>query len=91
MDDKEIVALFRSVLVWPSCDEVVNDLEIRASGYGYQVRLVDDLGNIDQDLAASIEWALGEIHKIQKAARSGRPITKPRWPVLILRTPKVWS
>src|SRR5258708_7737657 len=26
--------------------------------------------------------------KIQKAARSGNPITKPRWPVIILRTPK---
>src|SRR5260370_37617290 len=26
--------------------------------------------------------------KIQKAARSGNPITKPRWPVLILPTPK---
>lgn len=69
----------------------MNDLEIPTSGYGYQVRLVDDLDNIDQDLAASIEWALGEIHKIQKAARSGSPITKPRWPVLILRTPKVSS
>ena len=36
-----------------------------------------------------MEWALGEIHSIQKAARSGKPIVKPRWPVLILRTPKV--
>ena len=29
------------------------------------------------------------IRKIQKAARSGKPIVKPRWPVIILRTPKV--
>lgn len=35
-----------------------------------------------------MEWALGEIKKIQTAARSGNPIVKPRWPVLILRTPK---
>lgn len=35
-----------------------------------------------------MEWAISEIHKIQKAARSGNPIVKPRWPVLILRTPK---
>lgn len=27
--------------------------------------------------------------KIQTAARSGKPITKPRWPVIIMRTPKV--
>ena len=36
-----------------------------------------------------MEWAVSEIKKIQTAARSGKPITKPRWPVLILRTPKV--
>jgi xylulose-5-phosphate/fructose-6-phosphate phosphoketolase len=49
------------------------------------------LENIDQDLAASMEWALAEISRIQTAARSGNPIVKPRWPVLILRTPKGWS
>jgi len=49
------------------------------------------LENIDQDLAASMEWALAEISRIQKAARSGHPIVKPRWPVLILCTPKGWS
>jgi phosphoketolase len=60
-----------------------------SSGYGYQVRFVEDLENIDLDLAASMEWALAEIKKIQTAARKGTPIVKPRWPVLILRTPKV--
>jgi xylulose-5-phosphate/fructose-6-phosphate phosphoketolase len=40
-------------------------------------------------MAASMRWALSEIKKIQKAARSGNPIVKPRWPVLVLRTPKV--
>ncbi|KAH9957411.1 XFP N-terminal domain-containing protein [Russula dissimulans] len=61
---------------------MMDDKEIVAlfSGYGYQVRLVDDLGNIDidQDLSASIEWALDEIHKIQTTARTGNPVTKPR-------------
>ncbi|KAI0041191.1 phosphoketolase [Auriscalpium vulgare] len=71
----------------------MDDKELTAlfSGYGYQVRFVEDLENIDQDLAASMEWAIAEIHKIQKAARSGNPIVKPRWPVLILRTPKGWG
>lgn len=59
------------------------------SGYGYQVRFVEDLDNIDTDLHYSMTWAVDEIHKIQKAARSGNPIFKPRWPMLILRTPKV--
>ncbi|EXJ60635.1 hypothetical protein A1O7_04788 [Cladophialophora yegresii CBS 114405] len=61
------------------------------TGYGYQPRVVDDLNDIDADLSNSMEWALREIKRIQKAAREGKPITKPRWPVLILRTPKGWS
>ncbi|THG98190.1 hypothetical protein EW026_g3949 [Hermanssonia centrifuga] len=71
----------------------MDDKEVTALfiGYGYQVRFVEDLENIDQDLAASMAWALDEIHKIQKAARDGNPIIKPRWPVLILRTPKGWG
>lgn len=59
------------------------------TGYGYQPRFVEDLEEIDADVSASMEWALDEIRKIQKGARSGKPIMKPRWPVLIMRTPKV--
>ncbi|KAK7732075.1 hypothetical protein SLS57_001055 [Botryosphaeria dothidea] len=61
------------------------------SGYGYQPRIVDDVNDIDADLGNSMEWALSEIRRIQNAARSGKPISKPRWPILILRTPKGWS
>ncbi|KAK7690629.1 hypothetical protein QCA50_005728 [Cerrena zonata] len=70
----------------------MDDKELTALfvGYGYQPRIVDDIENIDQDLASSMEWALTEIRKIQHAARSGNPIVKPRWPVLLLRTPKGW-
>ncbi|KAF4613835.1 hypothetical protein D9613_007622 [Agrocybe pediades] len=69
---------------------VMDDKEITSlfSGYGYQVRIISDLPNLDNDIAASMEWALGEIKKIQQAARSGNPIVKPRWPMLVLRTPK---
>ncbi|KAJ5047483.1 uncharacterized protein L3040_003307 [Drepanopeziza brunnea f. sp. 'multigermtubi'] len=61
------------------------------TGLGYQCRFVEDLEDIDRDLATSFQWALDEIRKIQKAARSGKPIMKPRWPVIIMRTPKGWS
>ena len=70
----------------------MDDKEIAAlfTGYGYQVRAVGkDLANIDQDMTVSLQWALGVIRSIQKAAREGKPIFKPRWPVIILRTPKV--
>lgn len=59
------------------------------TGYGYQPRIVEDLDDIDADLNSALKWALSEIRRIQKAARSGNPITKPMWPMLILRTPKV--
>jgi len=60
------------------------------TGYGYQVRIVGrDLDGVDEDMAASLHWALGVIRSIQKAAREDKPIFKPRWPVIILRTPKV--
>ena len=61
------------------------------TGYGYQARFVEDLANIDLDLATSLEWAYKQIRHIQKAARSGAPLFKPRWPVLIMRTPKGWG
>ncbi|KAI8260349.1 putative phosphoketolase [Colletotrichum sp. SAR 10_98] len=71
----------------------MDDKEIVAlfTGYGYQVCIVDDLEDIDTDLSGALEWAVAEIKKIQKAARSGQPIVKPRWPMIALRTPKGWS
>lgn len=59
------------------------------TGYGYQVLIVEDLENMDDDLYNGLEWAVAEIKKIQQAARSGNSIVKPRWPMLVLRSPKV--
>jgi xylulose-5-phosphate/fructose-6-phosphate phosphoketolase len=61
------------------------------SGYGYEPRIIEDLENIDADMHTSLTWAVEQIRTIQHAARSGHPITKPRWPMLILRTPKGWG
>jgi len=71
----------------------MDDKEIIAlfTGYGYQVRIVKNLEDIHDDLAASFEWALSEIRRIQQSARSGARILKPRWPMIVLRTPKGWS
>ncbi|KAH8692719.1 putative phosphoketolase [Talaromyces proteolyticus] len=71
----------------------MDDRELTALfvGYGYQPRFTDNLNDIDTDLHTSMVWAVGEIRKIQKAAREGNPMEKPRWPIIILRTPKGWS
>lgn len=63
------------------------ELEDLFKGYGYQPCIVsgDDL---DASLFAALDWAYRQIRIIQKAARSGNPITCPRWPVILLRSLK---
>ncbi|KAL6864249.1 D-xylulose 5-phosphate/D-fructose 6-phosphate phosphoketolase [Trichoderma novae-zelandiae] len=67
------------------------ELVLLFSGYGYQVCIVETLDAIDIELHTALYWALAEIKKIQEAARTGHPIVKPRWPMIILRTPKGWT
>lgn len=67
------------------------ELTLLFSGYGYQVCIVETLEDIDSELHSALFWALAEIKKIQGAARGGHPIGKPRWPMIILRTPKGWT
>ncbi|KAL3963166.1 hypothetical protein ACCO45_000170 [Purpureocillium lilacinum] len=71
----------------------MDDKELLAlfSGYGYSVCIVEALDRIDDELSCALEWALSEIRHIQKRARQGKPLIKPRWPMVILRTPKGWG
>ncbi|KAJ3034883.1 hypothetical protein HDV00_004571 [Rhizophlyctis rosea] len=71
----------------------MSDEELLAlfSGYGYQVAIVSDMSHIDEEMAVTMQWAYNQIRHIQQKARSGDPITKPRWPMIILRTPKGWT
>ncbi|KAL8348980.1 hypothetical protein RB601_002138 [Gaeumannomyces tritici] len=61
------------------------------TGYGYQVRIVSDLNSINNDLHTAMEWCVSEIRGIQSQARRGAGSVKPRWPMIVLRTPKGWS
>ncbi len=58
------------------------------SGLGYAVRFVHESEQIDSDLEAAFAWAYGEIRRLQQLARSGAPVERPRWPMIVLRTPK---
>ncbi|MEV4196956.1 phosphoketolase [Micromonospora globbae] len=62
-------------------------------GYGYQPYVVagDDPARVHQALAATLDRALDEIADIQRRARSGDAVERPRWPMIILRTPKGWT
>ena len=68
----------------------MDDKELAAlfTGYGYQLRIVEDLNDINSDLGNLLEWAFSETRRIQKAARSNKSIIKPRRPVIAMRLPK---
>jgi xylulose-5-phosphate/fructose-6-phosphate phosphoketolase len=68
-------------------DEELLDL---FTGYGYQVAFVEG-DDLDASLYGALDWAYHEIRRIQQAARSGQPIAKPRWPVLLMRSLKGWT
>ncbi|HEY3085187.1 MAG TPA: phosphoketolase family protein, partial [Candidatus Dormibacteraeota bacterium] len=62
-------------------------------GYGHAPVLVsgDDPPNVHQQMAAALDWAMDEIGRIQKVARSDHQARRAMWPMIILRTPKGWT
>lgn len=57
-------------------------------GYGYNVRFV---GKKHSDMGNAMEWAYKEIKKIQLEFKKGTLKGDPRWPLIILETPKGWT
>jgi xylulose-5-phosphate/fructose-6-phosphate phosphoketolase len=70
-----------------------DELKSLFTGYGYQVRIVagDDPAAVHPAMWQALDWAHGEIRRIQGDAQSGRKTEKPAWPMIILRTPKGWT
>jgi len=62
-------------------------------GYGYRPLCVsgDEPDRVHQRLAEALDEALDEVRDIQAGARSGASTGRPRWPMIILRTPKGWT
>ncbi len=62
-------------------------------GYGYDVHWVsgEDPDQLHHLMAATLDAIVAEILEIQQAARSGDRTARPRWPALVLRTPKGWT
>jgi xylulose-5-phosphate/fructose-6-phosphate phosphoketolase len=69
------------------------ELESLLRGYGYTVHTVagDDPKLVHQQLAATMDTVIGEIHEIQRHARADGDLTRPAWPVIVLKTPKGWT
>lgn len=70
-----------------------SELESLFVGYGYKPYVVEgDLPElVHQLLAQTLEQAIAEIKEIQATARSEASPARPRWPMIILRTPKGWT
>jgi xylulose-5-phosphate/fructose-6-phosphate phosphoketolase len=62
-------------------------------GYGWTPYFVEgsDSDSMHQAMAATVEKCVSEIKKAQQEARSSGLAKRPRWPMIVLRTPKGWG
>jgi xylulose-5-phosphate/fructose-6-phosphate phosphoketolase len=62
-------------------------------GYGYDPRFVsgEDPDAVHHLMADALDGALDAIAARQQSARSGVVTARPRWPAIVLRTPKGWT
>ena len=69
------------------------ELEQLMRGYGYSPIFVEghEPRRMHQLMAAALDEALDEIKRIQTAARGKRVSERPRWPMIVLRSPKGWT
>jgi xylulose-5-phosphate/fructose-6-phosphate phosphoketolase len=69
------------------------ELEALFVGYGYTPYFVegDDPAQMHQKMAATLERAIDDIRGHQKAARESNEPFRPRWPMIVLRSPKGWT
>jgi xylulose-5-phosphate/fructose-6-phosphate phosphoketolase len=69
------------------------ELESLFIGYGYKPYVVEgaDPEKMHQLMAATLDAVIEDIRGIQQQARTNGVVTRPRWPMIILRTPKGWT
>jgi xylulose-5-phosphate/fructose-6-phosphate phosphoketolase len=73
----------------------IPESELRAllEGYGYAPRFVtgSEPAALHQQMAATLDEVADTIAEIQQRARARGETTRPRWPMIVLRTPKGWT
>jgi xylulose-5-phosphate/fructose-6-phosphate phosphoketolase len=69
------------------------ELEALFVGYGYTPYFVEgsEPAEMHQKMAATFDEVVAKIRSIQSAARSSKTAERPRWPMIVLRTPKGWT
>src|SRR5262249_4462382 len=61
--------------------------------YGWMPCFVEgsDPESMHQAMAATLDHAVAEIRRIQTDQRGSGIVSRPRWPAIVLRSPKGWS
>jgi xylulose-5-phosphate/fructose-6-phosphate phosphoketolase len=69
------------------------ELDQLLRGCGWTPRFVEgsEPEAMHREMAAALDEALDAIRQIQAAAREGGETERPRWPMLVLATPKGWT
>ncbi|MFQ5658058.1 MAG: phosphoketolase [Candidatus Methylomirabilales bacterium] len=69
------------------------ELEAYFVGNGYKPYFVEgsDPEPVHQQMAATLDTVINEIKTIQHEARKKGNTTRPRWPMIVLKTPKGWT
>ena len=69
------------------------ELESLFKGYGWTPYFVEgsEPQSMHAAMAATMEQCISDIKKFQQEARSSGVATRPRWPMIVLRTPKGWG
>ncbi|MDQ6887646.1 MAG: phosphoketolase family protein [Gemmatimonadota bacterium] len=69
------------------------ELTALMQGYGYEPHYVegDDPDAMHRLMAATLNEVVDEIRRIQSDARSAGDTRRPRWPMIVLRSPKGWT
>ncbi|HLO61361.1 MAG TPA: phosphoketolase family protein [Azonexus sp.] len=70
-----------------------DELESLFVGYGYQPIFVEGEHpeTMHRLMAVAVDKAIADIQSIQRKSREGDIVTRPRWPMIILRSPKGWT
>ncbi|MEM6350139.1 MAG: phosphoketolase family protein [Cyanobacteria bacterium P01_D01_bin.14] len=69
------------------------ELEFLFRGYGYTPYFVEgnNPAEMHEKMAAVMEECILKIREVQREARETGKIERPRWPMIVLRTPKGWT
>ena len=69
------------------------EIESLFRGYGWTPYFVEgsEQDSMHQAMAATVEQCVREIREHRRAAREQGAVTRPRWPMIVLRSPKGWT